>query len=216
MSGSLPSRPSFARPHLDITFDAVKGKPEMNKLTKGAIATAAGVILLMGGAGTLASWNSSSALGGSAISAGTLSVTPTGAGVWKSNGSTITPANTRIVPGDTYTYTQTFTVAATGDNLLFTLAPTAGTFGTTSATADTNLAAQLSRTATFTIVNVTGIAASTTAGTYKVASNTGTASTVTVIMTVAFPYGAVVDNSAQAGSVLLGAGAITLTQTQTP
>ena len=32
---------------------------EMNKLTKGAIATAAGVILLMGGAGTLAYWNDS-------------------------------------------------------------------------------------------------------------------------------------------------------------
>jgi len=35
----------------------------MNKVTKGAIAAAAGVILLMGGAGTLASWNSSANAG---------------------------------------------------------------------------------------------------------------------------------------------------------
>ena len=187
----------------------------MNKLTKGAIATAAGVILLMGGAGTLASWNSSATSGASqAITAGSLSVTAAGAGTWKSGATTINPSTFKIVPGDSLVYTQTFNVAATGDNLLFTVASTPGTFGTTAAGADTNLAAQLNKSATF-VVNGNSIAASTTAGTYKVASGS-TASTIVVTMTISFPYGSAVDNSAQLGSVTLGTGAVTLTQTQTP
>jgi len=187
----------------------------MNKLTKGAIATAAGVILLMGGAGTLASWNSSATAGASqAITAGSLSVTAAGAGTWKSGATTINPSTFKIVPGDTLTYTQTFNVAATGDNLLFTVTSTPGTFGTTAAGADTNLATALSKSATY-VVNGNTIAASTTAGTYKVASGS-TASTVVVTMTISFPYGSSVDNGAQLGSVTLGTGAVTLTQTQTP
>jgi alternate signal-mediated exported protein len=187
----------------------------MNKLTKGAIATAAGVILLMGGAGTLASWNSSATAGASqTISAGSLGVTAGTAGVWKNAaGTTITPSSYKIVPGDVLTYTQTFNLAATGDNLLFTVSATPGAIaGATSATADTKLAAQTSSSATYT-VSGSNIAASTSANTYKVASNSGT-STVTITMTVQFPYAAA-DNTSQLGSITLGAGAITLLQTQT-
>lgn len=190
----------------------------MNKLTKGAIATAAGVILLMGGAGTLASWNSSATAGaGQTISAGSLGVTSAGAGVWKSGTTVINPTTFKIVPGDTLTYVQTFNLNATGDNLLFTIAATPGAIaGTTTGAADTALAAQLTKTASFTTTTTGGnIAPSTTLGTYKVASNSGS-STVTITMTVAFPYGSTVDNSAQLGSVSFGAGAVTLTQTQTP
>ena len=188
----------------------------MNKLTKGAIATAAGVILLMGGAGTLASWNSSANLGASqAITAGSLSVTAssTVTPTWKSGATTINPSTFKIVPGDTLTYSQTFNVAATGDNLLFTVAATSGTFGTTAAGADTNLASALVKSASYTVTGGS-ITPSTSANTFKVAA--GAASTIVVTMTINFPYGTSVDNSAQLGSVTLGTGAVTLTQTQTP
>ncbi len=187
----------------------------MNKLTKGAIATAAAVILLMGGAGTLASWNSSATAGASqAISAGSLAVTTGAAGVWKSGTTIITPSIFKIVPGDTLTYTQTFNLAATGDNLLFTVTGTPGAIAAASAAAaDTKLAAQTNSIASFAVTG-SNIAASTTAGTYKVASNSGT-STVTITMTVNFPYAAA-DNLSQLGNITIGAGAVTLTQTQTP
>jgi alternate signal-mediated exported protein len=190
----------------------------MNKLTKGAIATAAGVILLMGGAGTLASWNSSAAAGASqAITAGSLAVTTTGTpGVWKSGTTVITPSTFKIVPGDSITYTQTYNLNATGDNLLFTVVATPGAISApvSGATAfDTALAGKLTAAATF-AVSGANITASSTLGTYKVASNSGS-STVTITETVTFPYGSVGDNSAQTGNVTFGAGAITLTQTQT-
>lgn len=186
----------------------------MNKLTKGAIATAAGVILLMGGAGTLASWNSSATLGaGQTISAGSLALTPAANGVWKSGSTTIDPSTFKIVPGDTLTYVQTFNVAATGDNLLFTVAATAGTFTTTAGANNTALNAALTKSASYAVTG-NSIAASTSANTYKVASGS-TASTIVVTMTITFPYGTAGDNSTQLGAVTLNTGAVTLTQTQT-
>ncbi|CAN5508091.1 hypothetical protein BH10ACT6_BH10ACT6_00450 [soil metagenome] len=189
----------------------------MNKLTKGAIATAAGVILLMGGAGTLASWNSSANAGASqAISAGSLAVTTGTAGVWKSGTNVINPSTFKIVPGDSITFTQTFNLNATGDNLLFTVVATPGAISApvSNPTAfDTALASKLTATATFLVAGA-NISASTSAGTYKVVSNSG-ASTVTVTETVTFPYGVAGDNTTQTGNVTFGAGAITLTQTQT-
>ncbi|MES1170556.1 MAG: alternate-type signal peptide domain-containing protein, partial [Leifsonia sp.] len=188
---------------------------EMNKLTKGAIATAAGVILLMGGAGTLASWNSN-AVAGSAqtIAAGQLSVTAGAAGVWKSGSTTITPSTFKIVPGDSLTYTQTFNVVASGNNLLFTLAATPGAIAANSgSSADVALAAAVTGSASFTIAG-SNIAASTTPGTYKVTA--AGATTITVTMTVIFPYGSAGDNTTQNGSVSFGNGAVTVAQTQQP
>ena len=188
----------------------------MNKVTKGAIAAAAGVILLMGGAGTLASWNSSANAGASqAVSAGSLSVTTGAAGVWKSGATTITPSNFRIVPGDTLTYTQTFNLAASGDNLLFTVTASPGALSATSAAAaDQKLFQQTTSGATFAVVGGNVVATGSTPNTYKLTSNSGT-NTVTITMTLNFPYAAA-DNLSQLGSVTLGAGAVTLTQTQTP
>jgi alternate signal-mediated exported protein len=184
----------------------------MNKLTKGAIATAAGVILLMGGAGTLATWNSSATVGaGQSIVAGSLAVsTPTATG-WSSQAGAISNiANFRAVPGDVLTYTATYTLAATGDNLKFTVATTPGAITASSAgAADTALAGVLTSTAAYTVTGSNISAVSGQANTYKVASNSGT-STVTVTMTVTFPSTA--GNTTQLGSVNLGTGAITLTQ----
>ena len=186
----------------------------MNKLTKGAIASAAGIILLMGGAGTLASWNSSATAGTSqAVNAGTLSVTSNGDGTWKNSLGTTVSASTRIVPGDTYTYSQTFSVTASGDALYFKVGATPGAFGpVTAGSPSDKLQQQLVNSAALTVTGNTIAPTTVTPGVYKVSTGS-TASTVVVTLTVAFPYNTgVVDNSAQGGSLTLGTGAVTLTQ----
>jgi alternate signal-mediated exported protein len=96
----------------------------MNKLTKGAIAGGAGIVLLMGGAGTFALWNDSASVDGGTIASGTLGLESAGAGVWEDVSpdavapGVINPASFLTVPGDTLTYTQSFTIDATGDNLV--------------------------------------------------------------------------------------------------
>ena len=186
----------------------------MNKLTKGAIASAAGIILLMGGAGTLASWNSSATAGASqAITAGQLQFgTPT-TGTWKDASG---KAVSLVVPGDVLTYTQTVALNATGDNLKFTLGITPGTItAASSAGQDVALAALLNTTgnnlASFTIASNPNISL-VSGNTYKVASNSGS-TTLNVTLTITFPYGTSVDNTTQLGKVNLTAGAITVTQT---
>ncbi|GAA1424527.1 alternate-type signal peptide domain-containing protein [Agrococcus citreus] len=81
----------------------------MNKFVKGSVAAGAGMVLLLGGAGSLAYWNTSTDLGASAIKAGTLDITAA-AGTWS---STIT----EWVPGDASTYSTTLTLTAEGDNI---------------------------------------------------------------------------------------------------
>lgn len=82
----------------------------MNKLVKASVASAAGIALLMGGAGSLALWNDSATVSSGTVSTGELSLTSNGAGSW-ANGIAL------WVPGDTDTYTETFTVVASGDNI---------------------------------------------------------------------------------------------------
>lgn len=203
----------------------------MNKNVKASIAIAAGVVLLMGGAGSLAYWNDAQSVGaaGSTISAGTLTATP-GTGAWKKsfNGGTETTVTnlTNIVPGNRLVYTQTFTINASGSDLYFTITPTAGSIVAGSGSNGTALATALSgATSTFTVTNnaaATGttIAPSTTSGVYKVGASGGTATTITVTWTIDWPFGTTGsiagDNAAKAGSVTLSGGAVTLTQVATP
>ncbi|QHF25740.1 alternate-type signal peptide domain-containing protein [Rathayibacter sp. VKM Ac-2804] len=94
----------------------------MKKTTKGAIAAGAAVVLLLGGAGTLAFWSDSAPIDAGEIEAGnlTLAVAP---GVWSdatpgtTTGAEFDPAIDRIVPGDVIRYTTTATVAGIGKNL---------------------------------------------------------------------------------------------------
>ncbi|MCW4384822.1 alternate-type signal peptide domain-containing protein [Salinibacterium sp. SYSU T00001] len=87
----------------------------MNKLLKGSIAGAAGIVLLLGGAGTLAYWNDSATVASAGtVSSGELSIASTVAGTWDDSIAL-------IVPGDSLTYTEQFTVTASGDNLSFEL-----------------------------------------------------------------------------------------------
>jgi len=102
----------------------------MNKLVKGSIAGGLGVVLLLGGAGTLALWNQTATVAGGNVTAGVLTIdgnTAT-AGTW----TDISPealainaagvaipdiANYKIVPGDKIKFTKTVSISATGDHL---------------------------------------------------------------------------------------------------
>ncbi|GAA3740442.1 hypothetical protein GCM10022239_15160 [Leifsonia bigeumensis] len=178
----------------------------MNKLTKAAIAGAAGIALLLGGAGSLAYWNDSTSLAGGTINAGQLQITadPDG-GVWTdADGDPVDLATFLAVPGDALTYTDTFTLMATGDNLSATLAlaPTSIT-PASSDSEDVALAALLSSSAVFTVDSVT---------TSTVTANAGT-QTVDVAVTITWPDGtSTTDNAAQLGSVVLANMSVVLTQ----
>jgi alternate signal-mediated exported protein len=86
----------------------------MNKLVKGSIAGAAGVALLLGGAGTLALWNDSASINAGSVTSGVLDVANAAPGSWS-------PNLALIVPGDTVVYTDTLEITATGDNLKATV-----------------------------------------------------------------------------------------------
>ena len=210
----------------------------MNKLVKGAIAGAAGIILLMGGAGSLAYWNDSAnagpGAGSNSITAGTLTITAANTGSWTKsfyNGTTPTPvlvsgptavsnlSAVRVVPGNRLVYTQSFNVVASGDDLWFTIGSTTGAV-TGASGADSALAAQInaSGATAFSVASITGgtVVAATTPGTYKVSSNAGTPATIAVTWTVDFPFGASAVNTAKLGAVSLSQGAITLTQVAAP
>ncbi|QIK63346.1 alternate-type signal peptide domain-containing protein [Leucobacter viscericola] len=178
----------------------------MNKLTKSSIAAAAGIALLMGGAGTLAFWNDTIDAGTTGtISAGTLSLSNATAGSWTDqNGKAVDVAAFRAVPGDTLTYKTKVDVAAIGDNLTGTIGiGSASIAPATAGTADTQLAALLTDSATFT---VNGAAGSTFTA-------TGTAQAIDVTVTVEWPSGTpAADNLAKLGSVSLADFAITATQ----
>jgi alternate signal-mediated exported protein len=98
--------------------DALRGVAKgntMNKLVKGSIAGAAGIALLLGGAGTLAYWNSSADLAGTNITSGTLTIAANGSAV--AEHAVTGNAVSLIVPGDVVEITQDVTISATGDNL---------------------------------------------------------------------------------------------------
>lgn len=186
----------------------------MNKLTKAGIATAAGIALLMGGAGTLAYWNDSANLTGGAITAGTLKITSVGTGVWSSDktGTVADIASYRIVPGEKLTYTTTVNISVVG-NALTTVQASLGSAAITAATAtgaqqtaNNALAAALGSSAVLTVTG-TGV---TGTGPYTIPSST---SSLTVSATLSFPNGAAgAENGAKTGQVNLSGFALTLSQ----
>ncbi|MHA7269797.1 alternate-type signal peptide domain-containing protein [Arthrobacter sp. HLT1-20] len=101
----------------------------MNKMAKGAIATAVGVILLAGGGGTLATWNQAQNSSMGSVVSGDLNLVPVSAGAWTdSAGETITNiAAYKVVPGETLTYTQQLDVTLSGDLMAATLKVTGDT-----------------------------------------------------------------------------------------
>jgi alternate signal-mediated exported protein len=123
----------------------------MHKSTKGALAAAAAGALLLGGAGSLAYWNSSQTVSGGSISSGTLTLTQeTGQSCtdWTldaAGGPTAyTPGTTLVVPGDVITKTCDYTVNASGAHLSANL-----TMDGTSITGSNALSAALTPGATY-------------------------------------------------------------------
>lgn len=192
----------------------------MNKLVKGAIATGVGVVLLMGGAGTLAYWNASANTNSATITAGNLTATAAASGTWKSGATTINPATFRTVPGDVLTYTQDVTLNASGDNLKFTVGlgtaalsvPATFTAPATSANS-TELKNQIAASAVYSVSGANIAPVSGQPNTFSVATAGSTTITVTVTLNHAFQAGTV-NNASQNGVVNLGANALTFTQVQ--
>ncbi len=164
----------------------------MNKLTKAAIAGAAGIALLLGGAGSLAYWNDSVAMTGAQIDSGSLDVS-IDSGSWAG-----APAG-KWVPGDSATFTGKVKVTAVGTNFKGKLT------ADTSALTGGNLLAQALVVNT-TITPQAGISAA------GVISAPGTY-TVDVVVSVSFPFGTAVDNSTQSLGVNLSDIAFNVVQT---
>lgn len=90
----------------------------MKKHTKGALAAGTAAVLLLGGAGSLAYWSDSAAVGGSDIATGHLSLSDASSTGWvHADGELAGQDVTSIVPGDSISQEFTFTINASGDNL---------------------------------------------------------------------------------------------------
>ena len=200
----------------------------MNKLLKGSIAGAAGIALLLGGAGTFALWNQTATVANGSVTSGVLTIAPGATGTWKdisadkvAGGVNIADISTfKIVPGDKLELTQTVTINATGNNLAAKLTYDPATI----ATANSNAATQLLNEALKNKLVVTFAATGTgvTAGTNEATiAPTTSATTVTVKMTIELPVATGTTPTtdagtiAQNGSVGLAGLAFKLNQTRT-
>lgn len=87
------------------------------KMTKGTIAITAGVVLLLGGAGTYALWEVNAPLDGN-VQTGDLNLS-LGDADWTLNGTSVDELDAvHIAPGDTLALSQPMTVTAIGDDLV--------------------------------------------------------------------------------------------------
>ncbi len=184
----------------------------MNKLTRGAIAAGAGLVLLLGGAGTFALWSDTATLSGSTITAGELKFGTVGSPQWTNvtNGGNTAIADIstfRIVPGNTVKLTQTVQITATGNDLVAQL-----TYDPGSITIAPELQSRITITlgATSNNANVTSLGGNL----FKVTPAAGV-STVTVTVTVAFDP-ATPNLEGQAKTVQLSGLKLTLTQVAIP
>ncbi|MCJ1714657.1 alternate-type signal peptide domain-containing protein [Microbacterium sp. M1A1_1b] len=180
----------------------------MHKIITGTIAGAAGVALLLGGAGTFALWNANASTAATAVSSGTLTLSAANDGVWTdvTNGrsATINPASVLMVPGNKYQFTQTLNIGATGQDLKANL-----TYATQSITGDAALVAATTKTLSVTSASTSVVQSTSNANTFVVSPSTAT-SAVKVLFTIELPSSA---TTGQNGTVNVGALAFTLTQT---
>ena len=200
----------------------------MNKLTKATIAGAVGVALLLGGAGTFATWNATAPISGGTIVAGSLLVGTPAAGTWSvthltagsgtvyGSSAATTLASYKASPGDKLTYTTTVPITVSGTNLVATLALAPGAIAASApgSAANTALAGFLTLN---TIVAMSGTGITGTAPSYVINGGpTGTNNAIvnaTVTATITFSSGtASTENTSMLGSVDLSGMAISLVQ----
>ena len=189
-------------------------------MIKGSIAGAAGVALLLGGAGTFALWNDTAAVAGADITAGTLTVDAAD-GTWADQYGEIDIASYLIVPGDTLTYESVITVDAQGDNIKAKLSVDNASIVSSDDAEDKALKAILEATTKVTAVpSVNGRPGGggpiggpgDDAKSWKVNLEKGDAEYL-VTVTIAFPAESTDDDNAKTGTVDLSDLAVKLTQT---
>ncbi|BDI23056.1 alternate-type signal peptide domain-containing protein [Herbiconiux sp. L3-i23] len=176
----------------------------MNKLMKGAVAGAAGIALLLGGAGTFAVWNAEASLQAATIKSGNLALTANTDGVWKDGSTTVNLATYKIIPGKTLTYTQTLDVIADGNDLTATLTNSGVT---TSSNTITGLTTSMS------VEKVSGsnlTVGGTNGSTIAVTNGGTTAGKIKATVTVTFPSSS---TEGKSGTAVITAPTFTLTQT---
>lgn len=185
----------------------------MKKIVTGTIAGAAGIALLLGGAGSFALWNAQASSAAAQISSGTLTMTADPDGTWTDMTETpngprntpLSPATARMVPGNTYQFTQTMTVTAAGDDLkgVITYDPRSAVSG------DADLLSQVQGAVTLSSDSASLVKSQTADNTYVLEPAAGT-TTVKATYTVSLPESA---TSGQDGTISLAPMTFTLTQT---
>jgi alternate signal-mediated exported protein len=199
----------------------------MNAFLKAALAAAAGSALFLGGAGTLALWNSSSSIRGGQITAGELTVGTASTGLWsvahETAGSYAAPvslsaaefAHFRAVPGDRLVFTTTVPITATGDNLTATTSLSEGAvMPSTSSAADRALASTLTGSAMTTLSLPGGPGVTGGTPNYTLVPNGARISAVaTLTATIIFPVGAANAYAGVNGSVSFANMGVAVTQT---
>lgn len=200
----------------------------MNKLIKGAITGAAGVALLLGGAGTFAAWNSQASIAAGPVNTGSLSIGLASSpnATWKdvTSGTTLTAAQAAsylFAPGDTLTLTENVTITAAGNNLLAQLSAVAPTLTDTATGQGAGQAANVFTVSTafnttasaITATNGATITAGTSPNTYSVSTGTSGTGTITLPVTVTISLPASAANSTENAAVNLTSIGIDLTQT---
>ena len=90
----------------------------MKKMTKGAIVTGLGVALLLGGGGTLATWNMDKSANAGTIQSGKMTLNVTEESPWSSKitGQKVATDH-KIIPGEVLTYNQDVVVGKDGEGL---------------------------------------------------------------------------------------------------
>lgn len=179
----------------------------MNKATKGTFAIAAGIVLLLGGGGSLAYWQGSTQAASQTIQTGQLNVSLTSGATWQvKRGSTTTDITSTIgsfkmVPGDTVVYTVPFQTVANGTNLTASGSINWGGYS--------SIPAHLTSASTGTYNS-----AAISAGAFTVASGTTNG---TLVFTLTWPFGTNATNDTAAATMnqtwSLGATTVTVTQT---
>ena len=199
----------------------------MNKLTKATIAGAAGVALLLGGAGTFATWNATAPISGGTIVAGSLVVGTAATGSWSvahltpgsstyGTSAATTLAAYKASPGDQLTYTTTVPITVSGTNLVATLGLASGSIVATPPTSGSMPAvntAFVKYLALNTVVAMSGTGISGTAPNYVINGSSASPITATVTATITFSSGAAsTENTSMLGSVDLSGMALSLVQ----
>jgi alternate signal-mediated exported protein len=186
----------------------------MNRVTKGAIAIAAGVVLLGGGAGSLAYWQTSQSAGSVSVGVASFALDRTGPPTYTVNGVTTAGDDVAFKPGDRVVYRVPYAIAAEGGDIHAKAAVVLGTASAKDASGATVDPTTITPTVTYALVSQSPgltVAAVSGTGAFSVAGS-GSAE-LSVILE--WP-GSDTWAGAAGGSFEVSASSITLTQIAGP